>query len=485
MKRNLTVSKKRRKKKKKKRRKILLRIALRRFRHNLRKKQRKNENKARKFEYDQKYKEMAKGVKSFQDAINVFLPRNLSYLLGERNSPLYSKTLPKMKMRDTYKLVVPEVFSIITTPKESFDFLRRLAGVFIQQSCHNLWLDYGNCKETDLLTQVFLDAIMSDIDKFLILCKRANICSYINLGSIGGVRYDDEKIRKMVNSVGSPAILINRKVMYKEIIPFRLQSFDGLNVSYQTQLAQKEIDTTKVLEYVNKCLGRVGKTLNDNALREMGYVIGETLINAEEHSSLSYRYLIGYFEECKEDKKHYGIFNLVIMNFGKSIYEKFKYPEEGNPINQESLLQMKELSSIFTKKKFFSSPNFTEETLWTLYSLQQGVTCVPNQKRGNGTIQFIESFFRLKGEKEVDNISRMYILSGNTVIEFDGKYRLSGQKDENGVSRGIISFNETGTLQEKPDGKYVRSVKEHFPGTAIFVRLLLNEDDIKNENNHN
>lgn len=111
------------------------------------------------------------------------------------------------------------------------------------------------------------------------------------------------------------------------------------------------------------------------------------------------------------------------------------------------------------------------------------MTCVPEKKRGNGTIQFIESFFKLKGNDEIDDVSRMYILSGNTVIEFDGTYHLSDSKDENGVSRGIISFNKSGSLNEKPDSKYVKNVDEYFPGTAIFVRLLLNDNDIITEQN--
>lgn len=34
------------------------------------------------------------------------------------------------------------------------------------------------------------------------------------------------------------------------------------------------------------------------------------------------------------------------------------------------------------------------------------------------------------------------------MIEFDGTYHLSDSKDENGVSRGIISFNKSGSLNE-------------------------------------
>lgn len=89
----------------------------------------------------------------------------------------------------------------------------------------------------------------------------------------------------------------------------------------------------------------------------------------------------------------------------------------------------------------------------------------------------------MKGNDKADNISRMYLLSGNTRIEFDGTYKLVDIKDENGTSRGIISFNKSGKLTDVPDKKYVYTVPNYFPGTAIFAKLLINDDDLNNEQN--
>lgn len=327
---------------------------------------------------------------------------------------------------------------------------------------------------------VFLDAILKDIDKYWKSCGRANVDHYCKLKEMGGYNYENPVIFKMINSVGSPDIIINRHSTYSDVIPFRLRCFDSLKATKGKRLMQKEIDTTQVLEYINNCLGRYHKTLSPEASREMGFVVAETLINAEEHSSTGYRYLIGYMEEYKDSAhKHSGVFNLVIMNFGQTIYEKFKNVDSRTEINQECLNQMKELSELYKKRSLFKE-SFNEETLWTLYSLQQGVTCVPHQKRGNGTIQFINSFLKLRDNDDNDTISHMYILSGNTIIEFDGKYQLFNKIDSNGKALDIISFNESGSLREKPDSRYVRHVREYFPGTAIYVRLLLNDDDIIN-----
>lgn len=464
-----------------KKKQVSKRIALKKFRRRVRRKKHNSLLKKRRiieFERNTPYRKLAKNVKCFQDALNLFLPRNLSYMLANERCLFYSKRLKWNKKANQCVLEVPKEFSIITNPHQSYLFIQKIVSAFIYLRCNELWIDYNVCEKTDLLTQVFLDAILLDIDKYHRLCKKANLEKYINWAAVGGRNYYNDSIGRMINSVGSPSILINRKVSYKEIIPFRLRCFDGTNASSQTKLAQKEVDATTVLEYVNDCLKRMNKSLNQSALRELGCVIGETLINAEEHSSLNYRYMIGYFEECKDDSQHYGVFNLVIMNFGQSIYEKFKYPHDMEQINIKFLDKMGELSENFTKKRLFKSNEFTEENLWTLYSLQQGVTCVPNQNRGNGTIQFIESFFKLKGKNEVDDVSRMYILSGNTIIEFDGTYRLSDLKDDEGVPRGIISFNTSGSLLDKPDSRYVRNVDQYFPGTAIYIRILLNEEDV-------
>ncbi|WP_337626266.1 hypothetical protein [Phocaeicola sp.] len=429
------------------------------------------------------YKLIGKGVHSYEEALSMFLPKNLAYLTGEEKSPFYIKKLEKKSKKKVGIFIIPKHFSMIENSKESMNVLRSIVAAFMFQTYEELWLDYKNCVTVDLPTQVFLDSILLDIDEFIKSCKKANIYKYVRLSSVGGKNIDNQNVVRLLYSVGSPVELINKQVAYKDIIPYRLRRFDKDKLSINSALVQKEIDTTTLLDYVNSCLSRVKKNLSRETSMDLGYVIGETLINAEEHSSLKYRYLIGYFEECNQDGKHFGLLNLVIMNFGQTIYEKFKYPIENIPINTECLSKMKKLSDQFKSHSLFRKDKFTEETLWTLYSLQGGVSCIPREisQRGNGTIQFINSFFKLKGDENVDNISRMFLLSGNTRIDFDGTYKLVDVKDENGSPRGIISFNQTGKLTDAPDEKYVRNVPDYFPGTIIFAKLLINDDDLSNE----
>ena len=458
----------------------------RRFRRRI-KSERKKEQRERirnaEAENERKYKNISSNIRSYQDALQYFLPRNLKYLIfSEKNSPFYVNKLKRDEYRDLVVISVPEVFSIIDNEGESYSFLKRVASVLLFQTCKDLILDYTKCQNIDLLSQIYLDAILSDYCKFMKICKKANVDSFLNVHSIGGRNMKNDEVRRLLNSVGSPAILVNRYVTYDGVKPYRLRRFDGECVNVNSRKAQKEIDTTTLLDYVNECLSKVNKSLTNEASQNLGYVIGETIINAEEHSSLHYRYLIGYFEEYNEGEKHYGLLNLVIMNFGQTIYEKFKTPQEGTRINERCVEQMKSLSNEYKAKNRFRQ-YFTEETLWTLYSLQGGVSCIPLdvRQRGNGTIQFINSFFKLKGDERVDDVSCMYLLSGNTRIDFDGTYKLHKIRGLNGDYKDIISFNKSGLLSEEPDRKYVRNVPTYFPGTAIFAKLLINDDDLKNE----
>lgn len=465
---------------------ISIQLINRRFRRKLKSKKKKHERNKMKSYFHKVFKEyrlIGKGVHSYEDALSMFLPKNLAYLTGEEKSPFYIKKLEKKSKKKIGIFIIPKYFSMIENSEDSIGVLRSIVAAFMFQTYEEFWLDYKNCVTVDLPTQVFLDSILLDIDEFIKSCKKANIYKYVRLSSVGGKNIDNQNVVRLLYSVGSPVELINKQVAYKDIIPYRLRRFDKDKLSINSALAQKEIDTTTLLDYVNSCLSRVKKNLSRETSMDLGYVIGETLINAEEHSSLKYRYLIGYFEECNQDGKHFGLLNLVIMNFGQTIYEKFKYPIENIPINADCLSKMKQLSDQFKSHSLFRKDKFTEETLWTLYSLQGGVSCIPReiQQRGNGTIQFINSFFKLKGDENVDNISRMFLWSGNTRIDFDGTYKLVDVKNENGSPRGIISFNKTGKLTDAPDEKYVRNVPDYFPGTIIFAKLLINDDDLSNE----
>lgn len=284
-------------------------------------------------------------------------------------------------------------------------------------------------------------------------------------------------------SVGSPVTFKIREQHFPDIIPYKLCIHDNeKEKDYDRRIEQKELDTTEMADYVIKCLERMNQKLTSAKRDDLCTVIGEILINAEEHSTTKYRFSIGYFQELNIENKHFGIFRLVILNFGQTIYDKFK--DESCP-NQEIVEKMKSLSNSYTKRSYFSKREFEEENLWTLYALQEEVSSVsPTEyKRGNGSIRFIESFFNIKRSQEVDDISFLTIQSGRTRIHFNGKYNIVNKVNSNNDTFAVMTFNDSGNIEDKPDNKYVYQTNDYFPGTIISAKLLLNDDDLVQLNN--
>ncbi len=377
--------------------------------------------------------------------------------------------------------LVPKQFSIIDFPDESYEFIRNVMGALILQKFTHINIDYRQCTRADLSAQVLLDIILKDIIHFFNKCKGFKP-TRPRVHEINGININNPDVGKLLYSVGSPSIHSNKTINFKDIIPYKLCIHDReINGDPVKIREQKDLDTTKLVDYVLDCLKSLGRELTSDRLEDLSTVIGEILINAEEHSTTKFRFSIGYFHEINDNGKHYGVFRLAILNFGKTIYEKFKAPDCPN----KSIVQkMNDLSKRYTSKKLFLPRAFEEETLWTLYALQEGVTSVAPvryKKRGNGSIQFIDSFFNIKGrQKEKDNISQMAILSGNSSIIFDGTYNISVGKVD-GEPYKFMTFNDSGSIEDKPDPKFVKFVDNYFPGTIISAKILFNEDDLIEE----
>ncbi len=413
------------------------------------------------------------------DCIKKYLPENLRYITETHNSPLNLKSIRKEHYNSKGIIIIPKNFSVIENSEESYTTLRQMISAFLLENSP-VRFDYSKCQHIELNTQVLFDIILKDIVKFQKICKSVNRQKH-NLFPIlvGAYNINNPNVQKLLFSVGSPVELGIQENMFSDIEKYKLRIHSNLKEkNEQKRRNQKELDTSEMLDYVISCLKRMHKKLTPTKLDDLANVIGEILINAEEHSTTQCRFSIGYFKEESNLNNHFGLFRLVILNFGKTIYEKFK--SDDCP-NKNIVNRMNELSNSYTKRLLIFPGKFEEESLWTLYALQEGVTSISQDsyKRGNGSIRFIESFFNIKGSQDDDNISRMTIISGNTQIVFDGKYGIRNKTNERGEMFKVMTFNQTGNIEDKPDIDYVKYTKYYFPGTMICANILLNDDDIK------
>ncbi|TYP97982.1 hypothetical protein C7447_103149 [Tenacibaculum adriaticum] len=381
-------------------------------------------------------------------------------------------------LKEAVTIEVPEPFSLVDNADKSYKFISDIINCLYHNRVRKLNIDYKNCKTIHLGAQIYLDILLRDMFKYS-RQLHSKYPNFSHLESVKPININNKNVRKLLYSIGSYAILKNEKVKYDDIIPYNLCEFKA-NPSPSAKMVNietKERHVTEMVEYVIESLGRMDKILTSESIENLSIIIGEVLINAEEHSTNNHRFSIGYFQDYSSNSEEYGIFNLVILNFGETIYDKFKDEDCARP---DIVRQMKALSNDYTSKNLFGT-QMKEETLWTLYALQEEVTSVSpkkNIKRGNGSIKFIESFFNLKGNNEnQDKVSRLALLSGNTSIVFDGTYGI--KESEKGDEKfKVMTFNKSAAISDRPDTKYVKFVKNHFPGTIISAQILISKDDL-------
>lgn len=385
-------------------------------------------------------------------------------LFNEKSFLNFDKLLTPKNYGKRVYINIPQNFSIITNSNESYSVLKTLLPALLGTECEEIIVDYKKTDHIGLSTQVLFDIILFNS---LIFLDSPNAHKKIN---IKGINFNNE-IKKFLLSVGS-ASHINSEITFEDVEKYPLCVYKKNDLSYN------EIHTTELVDYVINSLAKIGRKLTKKRIDNLSTVIGEILINAEEHSTTNHRFSVGFFKSNENS----GKFRLSILNLGETIYEKFKDPNCRRP---EIVEKMKTLSVKYKSGSIFSR-SFDEGVLWTLYALQEGVTSTdPKEykKRGNGSIRFIESFFDIKGKKDKkDQFSKMYIISGNTCIEFDGTYEIMEKNDQSENKKSdfkVMTFNKSGNLEEKPDSKYVKKIGAYFPGTLIEAEILFDQDDLE------
>ncbi|MPS66647.1 MAG: hypothetical protein DI622_09240 [Chryseobacterium sp.] len=449
-------------------------IIIKRFKRKLKSKQKKKEKRFKILLSHIALKNDLGEDNSLRNQLDRWLPETVKYFINVAGQNF----LPYKDLEFTPKgltISIPKDFCLNTNIKTSLSFINTLVQFILTDNYKAITIDYSKCKSIDLSAQICLDALLIDTLKFIRKRDRY-FKTRSRIKSIGGENIENFDVRKILFSIGSPAIINKKSYEFPDIVPYHLCIHNKESESLKNS-RRKELDTTNLVQHVIDSLVLINKELSQDSIEDLSTVIGEILINAEEHSSLNQRYSTGYFQKIDNPNldKAFGIYHLVILNFGSSIYEIFKSPDCKNLQNVE---KMHILSEKYTQKKLFSK-TFHEGSLWTLYSLQEGITSTSPlefKKRGNGSIRFIESFFNLRSSNDKDKISRLNIISGNTNILFDGSYDIIDKTVGKDTFK-VMTFNKSGNIEDRPDGKFVKKINTFFPGTIITAKILITEND--------
>lgn len=372
---------------------------------------------------------------------------------------------------DNNVIIIPKSFSFIENHTETSIFIKKMFNTLYNQTYKEIIFDYKECEYIDICASMVMDIILSEfIDYF----KRSNKEGHrVKIEKISPINIDKYEVKKIIYSIGAFKNLKGFELKFDNLYPFPILIGNKDN---QKLDEIREVHITNTVDYIIDSLSKVNRRLTNEAESNFYKVIGEVMQNAEEHSSTKTRYCIGYFEMVNSSEDNYGIFNLAILNFGNSFYDSFVKTD--NP-NLEAIEQMKDLSKKYTTSNWFRRKSFEEETLWTLYILQDGVTRFNNWDRGNGTMRFIENFLNLKGDDN-DLSSKMVLTTGHTKIIFDGTYKTVEKLRSNQEPYKMITFNDSGNIESKPDNNYVMYEECLFPGSLLSVKLKLDFENTTN-----
>ncbi|MFV8379320.1 hypothetical protein [Flavobacterium sp. LB3R33] len=241
---------------------------------------------------------------------------------------------------------------------------------------------------------------------------------------------------------------------------------------------KKGVNATKIVEYINECLIRNSFELSETGVNDITGMIGEILSNAEDHSPFSTYYVTANYTQILDNKndENVGLLNLSFLNFGYSIYEGLL---ETKNDNSELFDELQNGCKILKMK----AP-FTDENLFTLFALQDGVSRLKykDESRGTGTMKFINCFFSFGDYQNTNKQQspRLSILSGNTQLICDNKYKPF--LDDN---KFYVSLNDDNDLSLPPNKSHLKDLRYKFPGTLLSVRAFLNKDHISNKISNN
>lgn len=374
-----------------------------------------------------------------------------------------SKFALKHKYKDSVvNLNVPKVFCLSKNPDESLYFLRLIYSLMTDFRIKSIHFNHFTCEYMGVCASTIMDIIILE-------CIKLRRSKGINIDLSGDVKNNKVSNNKEVDALVKMSGLLHHLSIYKGKVS-NTEKLELFVNGSSAQVAEQSI------EYINRSLSRHNVILTKEGVNHFGKFFGEIIDNCKLHGGeKAIWYTIGHYDYDTEI--NLGKCKLCILDFGDTIYESLKRLDKRNLKNIDK----------YVKRSWFSiHSRRNEETLYTLFSLQQRVSRIydPNVIRGNGTITYIESFLKLFNTQKPDQKSIFSITSGKCSILFDGKYKLKDKSFNEGQSNKIIAFNDDNDLEQEPDSSYVRTLKNGFPGTVISMDLYIDNKFLKGVNSN-
>lgn len=357
------------------------------------------------------------------------------------------------KNRRERQVTIPPTFSFIDAPDEALASLEEVV-YWSRRSASRLRIDQRRCTDLDLCAGSVLVALGLEARGSL----RTRLSGYLPIDGVA---------RDIVLATGFPRVL---KLRFAPRQHFKvLDPIHGPNLTRRKgklHVPDFTIASDRLTDYITACYAAHGVDFSSEQGR-LAKLLTEVLENAEIHGGDRHGWWVaGYLRH--PDGEAYGDCHIAIFNFGRTLSQTLRDIQDSSQRSEiEGLVRAHASRGLFERHR----ERWTEDDLWTLYALQEGVTRfygVAGTRRGAGTALMISAFQDLGRTASGDREPKMSVTSGKTHIVFDGRYRMA-LKD----GRRVIAFNDANELMQAPAQGTVMHLKRHFPGTVISLRFFI------------
>ncbi|WP_183568750.1 hypothetical protein [Mucilaginibacter sp. SP1R1] len=372
---------------------------------------------------------------------------------------------------------IPTVFCLESNYSECMQTIKEFASSLYDNLGGHILIDFSKCSKVDSGALFVFQIIRLEIVKklkFLQTKIKYNVIPELNIK----VPKSKDVIRLLI-IMGYPISPDDIKNQDEDstLNPFHFLGFLKGSASQKHYFENKKsVYSANVVSYINSCLDEHGYVLSEDETNNIDGIIAEVLSNAEDHSGQPDWYLTANFskEMSQIGEEDVGELNIVIMNFGNSIYEAFLETKEKN--NEMYVAVKNYVTSMINNHDF----SFNEEQLYTLATMQEQTSRLKfeRQSRGTGTIKFINSFLELgdfedKAKNYVPNLS---IYTGKVHLVCDNQFK-PRLKD----NIYYLSLNPENDLAVPPRASHLKKLKSKFPGTLLSLKLYLNKKHFDNK----
>jgi len=353
----------------------------------------------------------------------------------------------KAKKKKKVGITIPKNFDIFRNTESVILSVIEITKKLMMPGLHEIEVDHAKVKHTSLGSESLLGLLLTEV----ISHRRSQRSEKISIK--GMLPSSGEYSRALIDHVGTVKELSDDHFTDAEdsshdaqVHYYRKDNRYAESTSLKGD--NKSLTAEDFVNYLNDCLASHELKLSQSAKNKFKACLGEVFDNAEEHCGRNKPvwFVRGFFHDVIDDRF------LELSVFARAYVDRHR-------------------------------KSFDFKSLYSVMSLQGSMSTKKDMDptRGHGSVTLIETFETMYDEykalrgNEINNINaEMNIISGETIIRFDGSYRSKTKQLEGGEETFTVAFNDSQSLKQPPSDKTVYTMKDvKFPGVMINIRIPL------------